>query len=625
MATGRDLRARLVLSLNDRASPGLRPIPGRLDRISAALRRISLAAAVVGGLSLLGPMQQAVAFEDALRQNAITAGQTGAALEEMIQRTRGAYERLARETGQRSRDIAAAAGSLVAAGLNDQAIQALMPTLARVATATAASMEDLSQTAFQLQQQMGLTAEQMPRAFATLIQAGRDGNFELRDMAREFPNILTFARALGMTGQGAVTSLAAALQVARMGAGTSSEAATNLLNALQKLASPETRRGFREIGVDLEAVLNDASRRGINPMEAVIQKLRERTGGNLNRLSELFADRQALMGLLPLITETQRYLEIRDRAAQASPQVIDESFADRMRGAQMQMNGFLERLEQLHRRFLLVVGTALEPLNAGLDRLFEWIGQIDAQYPGLIDNTMAWLGGLVALAAGLGALGQVLSFLGAGLTLVTAPLRLVFVALAGIAGLKLAIIVGVIAALAGVAYLIWRNWDRVVAVFRAVQDAWNRFASGEQVEWLRSVLAGAVRAVGSAWEFVGRVFAQVRDAIVADIQRIVENIQPLIRAIQWLIDHMPSAPGTGGTAFTPQAQAERGQRMNAMGAQRIPDALWNAPEDAAPPRPRDWQGRVVLELGTGLVAREANTNTPQVSIVPDRGATRSRP
>lgn len=668
MATGRDLRARLILSLQDRASPGLNRVPGRLERIQNALRRISMAAAVVGGLSMLGPMQQAAAFEDTLRQNAITAGRTGAAVEEMIQRTRRAYEVLARETGQRSRDIAAAASSLIAAGLDDAVIQRLLPTIARVATGTGATLEDLAQTALQLRQQLGITIEQMPQAFASLIQAGRDGNFELRDMAREFPSILAAARALGMQGPNALHSLAAALQVARQAAGTSSEAANNVLNALQKLASPEVVRNFREIGVNLEGVMRDAARRGINPLEALIQKLRERTGGDLFRLQELFGDRQALMGVLPLIQDVQRYLETRDNAARAPTSIIDDAMQDRLRGVQVQLEAFMERLTQLSNRLQLVAGAGLAPVNAALDVLFTWIDRIDAAYPGLIDSTLAWFSGLIVLAGGLGLLGQVLGFVGAGLTVILAPLRLVFVALAAIVGVKIAVFVAAIALIAGAAYLIWRYWERIGPWFRQLWDSitgWFRGFVDWLSGWASAAYTGAVRLIQGAWvvlrtwfatlwntwvrepfvAFVAWVDEWTNGAATAVIERIKAAWQGLVAWFRGLWDEIKGvfdavwgpilaaierierffARRGEGAAFQPAAQEERGRRMNAMGAQRIPDEVWNAPEAATPDRPRDWQGRVVLELAPGLVAREANTNTPQVSITPDRGATRSRP
>ena len=76
MAAGRDMNARLIIRLQDRFSAGLGGLQRRLEGIMGAMRRLSAVAAIGGGLALAGPIAQAAAFEDILRQSAITAGQT---------------------------------------------------------------------------------------------------------------------------------------------------------------------------------------------------------------------------------------------------------------------------------------------------------------------------------------------------------------------------------------------------------------------------------------------------------------------------------------------------------------------------------------------------------------------
>ena len=92
---------------------------------------------------------------------------------------------------------------------------------------------------------------------AVLLTAGKAGQFELNDMARFFPLLTAQAKGLGLVGQEAVSSLAAMLQIARTGAGTSSEAANNLANFLQKITSEETVKNFKKAGIDIEQVLRD--------------------------------------------------------------------------------------------------------------------------------------------------------------------------------------------------------------------------------------------------------------------------------------------------------------------------------------------------------------------------------
>ena len=209
------------------------------------------------GAALIAPLREAARFDALLRDIAITGGATGAEVERQIGRMRTQYEQLALATGQSSEGIAEAAKVLVAAGLQPELIEQLLPTIARVGTAADASLKDLANTAFQLNHTLGITPEELERSFAVLLTAGKAGQFELNDMARFFPLLTAQAKGLGLVGQEAVSSLAAMLQIARTGAGTSSEAANNLANFLQKITSEETVKNFKKAGIDIEQVLRD--------------------------------------------------------------------------------------------------------------------------------------------------------------------------------------------------------------------------------------------------------------------------------------------------------------------------------------------------------------------------------
>lgn len=503
MAAGRDMRARLLLVLQDGISGRLTAITRQLSGLAGMARRLGAVGVALSALSFAGPVQAAAAYQDVLLQTQITAGGVGTAAMAAAQEAGRAWERLALETGTRSLDIAKAAQNLVAAGLSREEMNRFMPILARTATATGASLEDLSRTAVALRQNLNITtAEELTGALASMAQAGKAGMFELRDMAREFPQLTAAAQALGLTGRNAVDSLGAMLQVARQGAGSSSEAATNLANFLQKLNSPETVRNFREMGVNLEGVLQDAARRGINPIEAVIQKIRERTGGNMFRVGALFQDRQVLDFLRPILRGTQDYLDILQAARQANGQLINQDFATRMQGAAMGLALVQERGEQILRRLGLAAAANLGPLDRILTRIQRGMAWMDEHYPGVIDQTVAWVAGIAAVAGVFGILAPVLSGIASGLGILLSPLALLTAAFVG----------------AGV--IIWdrweefgprfrRLWEGIKSIFRGAADFvgglvngdWLRAYSGLQQLW--SGLGGAFRAI---WDVVKGVF-----------------------------------------------------------------------------------------------------------------------
>lgn len=634
MAAGRDMRARLVLLLQDGGISGrLFAIQNRLAGIGSAARRISAIGLGLAALNFAGPVQSAAAYDDILLQTQITAGGVGPAAVAAAREAGRAWERLALETGTRSRDIAGAAQNLVAAGLSRADVDRFMPILARSATATGASLEDLSRVAVALRQNLSISsAEELTGALAAMTQAGKAGMFELRDMAREFPQLTAAAQALGLTGRNAVDSLASMLQVARQGASSSSEAANNLANFLQKLNSPETVRNFQQLGVNLEGVLQDAARRGINPIEAVIQKIRERTGGNMFRVGSLFGDRQVLDFLRPILRGTQDYLDILQAARRANGELINQDFGTRMQGAALQLAIVQERGEQILRRIGLAAAANLGPLSQFLALIQDGIGWLDQHYPGVLDQTIAWTASVAALAGALGLLAPVFGIITAGLGLLLSPIGLA-------AG-----------AIAGLAVLIYRNWSTIgpwlnrqwesisgffLRLGELAQREWSRITGSEQLAELRRLLTGLGTAIGNllstAWE------STPLQSFLTGLRFVLDGIAEGARVVIELLGRIPALRSAGtapeassNPAMNAPAQAERARRN---GARRIEG--YDAEEDGDAPVARgraapvtggrsqapatQLLGNLRIDLAPGLVLRSAETNQPGVAVTGSQG------
>lgn len=569
MAAGRDMVARLVLTLTDRATAGLRRLQGSLSSISGTARRMAGLGALAGAFSFATIIPQAAAFEDTLRQTAITAGRSGAAVEEMIRQLQARYETLALQTRQRSRVIAEAAQQLFAAGLDSTVIDQMLPTLARAATATGATMQDLSNTAIALNQNLRIGPAEMADALAALAQAGKEGRFELRDMARSFPQLTAAAEALGLRGRAGVNSLAAMLQVARRGAATADEAANNLANFLQKISSPETVKHFREMGVNIEAVLADAARKGINPVEAVIEQIRRVTRGNMFRVGELFGDLQVLNFLRPILGRAglDEYRRVLEAAAKASRSLINTDFESRARGMALELAHMAELVEQIGRRFALAAGQNLPMLNNGLEWLRGLLADVDKQFPGVIDGTVKWTAALVALVAVFGTVGTLVGLLN-----------------------PIGVAIGVVAA---GALLVAANWKEVEqylgSSWRSLRDGFN-----------------------DLWDAASARFR----AFVAEVKAILEPILAMVDRVRGAIDRglqfespPPLAPGEGQRRFN--------QRGRAGGFYGDDPAV--QPQSAPVDQRSEWRGRVEIALAPGLVLRRGETDTPGVTLGPDRG------
>jgi TP901 family phage tail tape measure protein len=507
------LVARFVLTLQDRLSGPLGVIRRRIEALRQLAGRVALVGTALAGLSVAGPVREAAALEQQMRQTAITAGLSGAAVEEMMGRSLAMFQTVARATNQRVRDLAAAAGVLVAGGGRAGEVwEELVPVIARVATASGASAEDLSNTVLAMVNNLRLGPEQVEQALAGLVQAGKEGQFELRDMAREFAALTAAAAGIGLTGPRAVASLSAALQVARQGAGSAGQAATNLTEILRKMTSTDAVRNFRDMGVDLEAVMRDAATRGINPLEALIQKIREITGGDMFRVQELFADTQVLGFLRPMMQQTAEYIRIRDRAAAASPELISTDQETAMRG----LAAALTRVTIAFDEFTTRLGSAAEgPVRAAGDLLF-WLADtmraLDETFPGLIDNAAMIATGLIAMSAAIAGVSAVAGPLAAAVGALASP----FV-LAGIA-------------IVGAALYIRAEWERFSGFFEELTQGVSNIFSGF-VDQIAGLLTGDfARAADGAMTRLARL----RELLLRPVAHRPHPVRGFRRLARWL-------------------------------------------------------------------------------------------
>lgn len=113
------------------------------------------------------------------------------------------------------------------------------------------------------------------RASQMAAQSGMQGTFEIADMVRELPSLLPDAKAAGFTGEAGLAYLLSSLQSASNKAGSTSEAANNVKNALQKALSTDTtkrmdkllfQQGSKE---DWQKMVLDGQREGKNAMQVL--------------------------------------------------------------------------------------------------------------------------------------------------------------------------------------------------------------------------------------------------------------------------------------------------------------------------------------------------------------------
>lgn len=509
---------RLAASMARGAALGAQRASLRGQAMETAGTAFALGAPVVQSVRI------AAAFQDQIKDIAIT-GEFSKAEEARISST---VRDAAGKWNQTQAEIGRGLGVLVAGGIqNAKSLEAYAPVMAKAATATRASMDDLGSVAIALKDNLKVGEEGFEGALNMLAYAGKRGQFEIRDMAKWLPALSPSFQALGVTGKEAVAEIGAALQIARKGAGSNDEAANNFKNFLQKITSPDTLKDFEKAGIDLKASMLNLRAQGLTPVQSMLgiitqymqskgpeaagqfqktmaikdDKERETALQRLSeayKLGELFQDMQAMSFIRPAIANQNEMKDIKQGSMEASGKgLLDADFKKRMDGASEQFKAFKIGMIDIG----MTIGDALLPpltellqeIKPGIKAFGDWA----KQHPGLIKGVIGLVGGLL--------MGK-LAFIGLkyGINLVLSPFNAVRTGIATImgkwtllramwqvgrfapfiSGLRLAgqaVLwfgramlmnpIGLAVTAIGVAaYLVWKNWDKVKA---AVTTGWQ--------------------------------------------------------------------------------------------------------------------------------------------------------
>lgn len=148
--------------------------------------------------------------------------------------------------------VLAGASQYVALTGDAQGAAQAMAAFARIAQASGASVADVATATASLKTSMGLSAGDIEAAFSAMIIQGKEGAVEIKDLAGELASLAPqFAQFRGAQGLGGIREMGAAMQVVMKGAGSASEAATQLTSLMGELAKPEVIRKLSKVKINI--------------------------------------------------------------------------------------------------------------------------------------------------------------------------------------------------------------------------------------------------------------------------------------------------------------------------------------------------------------------------------------
>lgn len=579
------MRVQLILEAVDRASRVVRGVNNALnalasndvaERVAAARQRASQQFAqaqsnVVGSLataaSVAAPIAKAAGqfntYEDVLSDVGLKADLAGEKLAQLGERARS--QAIALNTS--SIDLLKGLDKLAEGGLALGKAEPVNLVNAKAAIAAKAAIEDLSRTAVALVNNLKVLPEEYGKALDAMAVSGKEGQFELKDMARYMPRLGAQYAAMGQTGVKAVADLAAAMQIVQGVTNNSETTAAGLRDVLTKITSEKAVKAFQAIGIDIKQVMKEA-RAANRPIEAIVENLNKLTGGDASRISEVFGDVQAQSAATALMTGLERFLEIREKAL-AGQGTVERDFLTRMGLGVERTRAITVALGELG----TTLGQAFAPtLNAKADQLVRLVVAIEGWArvnPELAAGIAKVAFAVTGLMVGLAAFGLVMAAIKWSLLTLYTPLRLLWMPIsvlisffgglfttisAGVAaiggwgaafgllaarlggmlswlvtpialvarafvGLGVAMmttpigwIIAGIAAVAGGAYLIYRNWDRLGPWF---SQLWASIGAGMRAAWegivsFFSGLGGRISgAISGGWASVTAWFSSL--------------------------------------------------------------------------------------------------------------------
>ncbi len=405
---------------------------------------LALGATTAAAVGAVAPsVKQSMTFQDNLVDMGITAGYDGATQAALGKDIRA----WSQQYNQTQADLQAATSALIGNNIDSlDDIRAYLPHIARGATATRTSAELWAQAAVTTQQSLGIAAKDFAAVQNIMAQGGKAGSFEIADQVKWLPELAPQMANIAQ-GKAAVAEMVAALQVAKMGAGSTDKAANNFNNFLEKLYAPETQKRFGDVGIDIEKSLMQQKAHGISPIEGMMNTLQrylaQKSPEALAQfksamalqddtahdkallalqqnfgLGELFADMQVMAFVRPMLANMDKYRQIRAQAlAAADKDVLGSDYKKRLESPIEQM----KKLGIASQDLSLSLGDALKPAVGSLAAtVLPYVRAANAwvkTHPQLISGIAKTVGGLLLFKGALLAVRLALNLLGSSIRL----------------------------------------------------------------------------------------------------------------------------------------------------------------------------------------------------------------
>lgn len=331
----------LVGNMSERARQFGRSIKDMSDSGSRSLRLLQLGAQqtgraldgmanrytafATGGTMALG-IRNVVEMDRSIRALGVASGNSAEQMEEIKQQLLA--------TAQQSnirieyKELETAIGNIVELTGDLDFALANREVTAMTISATGASGQAVGGFMAEMQK-MGLTAQEVQASIAQMIAQGKEGAFTMQDLASLGPRVVSAYATSGRTGPQALQEMGAMLQMIRMSAGSSEQAATTFEALMRNFNNNKVLKSLQKRGIQVfDPEKLKQGEKVLRPINELVTEIIEKTKGDTSKIAQVFTDSEALRAFNTGIAEYKRLgkVESLDRfmSVDADPQALVE-------------------------------------------------------------------------------------------------------------------------------------------------------------------------------------------------------------------------------------------------------------------------------------------------------------
>ena len=433
------------------------------DKMKGLGKKMSLGiTAPIAGIGI-GAIMTGANFEKGMNRVAALTQATGSDFDAM----RDKAKELGRTTAFSATQSADAMGFLAMAGFKSNEIVGAMPSVLSLAAAAQMDLGEAADITSNIMTGFGMEVSDLNRINDVLVKGMTSANVDLTMLGESMKYVGPVAASAGMQFEETAAAVALLGNAGIQG----SMAGTALRGAMTRLLTPseEAAATMQKLGIN---ALD--SQGNLKSMQEIVSQL-ETSGMSTADAMTIFGQR-AGPAMLALVEQGSGALSDMTKSLVNSGNIAEEVASTQMEG----MSGAVTEMKSAFEGLMIAISEDILPV---LIMLIDKVTPLIQKFASAPKPIKLIVIGIAALAAIMGPILLIIGMLIPGITALTTGIGVMSAAFGALnlsMGVVLLVVVGIAAAIAAI-IIVWKNWDKVVAIFNKTIEVVKRtFATVSQ-------------------------------------------------------------------------------------------------------------------------------------------------